>query len=1044
MLKRGLSLLLAVAMMLTVLTVLPASAEQADGMENETADTIIQTDDALAETGVEIADEDVEVSPVGATEEATQPATQAVEPTEPEEPDYPVITGFENVSGGVKISWEPYGTDNTYRVYRRSGSSWQRLAEVDTTSCVVPQDAFTTSVYTIRCIGSDGRFSSWFNTEGWEYYYIGVPDIVYFANTAEGVRLYWKDSYDGLMRVYRRVVGGPWQCLDNGVAFDEELAYTDPADGSRYMYYTDTTAQNGVDYIYTIRVVNYEQNAFLTAHNGGRRYTRDGVPAINGVTNTANGAMISWDKYPGASKYRVYYHSERPGQRSWDLLGTGWKRLGETGATSFTDTTADNGELRVYTVRAIHNDAFVSDFDHVGVNNIFYAAPVFKKIEPEIRIGEGGETAGAIRLEWNALPDVQYRLYRRTSGSSWTRFAQVQADSYVDEDVVKGQLYYYTIRTVDLTGSFFLSDYVGSKGVKFTDTPAIKQIENVDGGAKITWDAVEGADYYRLYYRNESGGWSRIVTRKETSHTDNSVKDGETRVYTLRALNEEQSAFVSDFDRDGVENTYFACPVIKTIESTNEGVKLTWDKTDGAQEYRVYRKTGSGSWTRIGQTAEGAYTDATVSSGVTYRYTLRMITSDSTRFMSSFNNGRAVKYVDTPAILSLQNVDNGVKLTWSKIDGADYYRVYYKNGASWTRFNTLKQTECVDTTIKNGETRIYTVRCLDSNGSFASGFNTDGWSKTFFAPPVITGIASSGAGNIVSWKAQDGVAAYRLYRKTLNGSWGRVMDSTTASSYTDTTAKRGTIYAYTLRCMDAHGNLISSYIDKAKYYKDGKVCNGNVSEGGTFGFKDGYLLIGLNRVDGYLRYYNSEGRMYRDTVIGYDAIGYYYTDADGICCETKEMRLAAEFLAKYCKGNTLKEKAKYGFLYMANNYPYVRVYNDMPNDEKDIPPFANELFELHTGTCYRYAAAYACVMKIAGYRSRFCYGLSGALMHGWTEVYVDGYWYICDVDTQLPSYGFADYEPYMMRNHIWILSKQWYSELTVKNGKATWGRKTYF
>ena len=249
-----------------------------------------------------------------------------------------------------------------------------------------------------------------------------------------------------------------------------------------------------------------------------------------------------------------------------------------------------------------------------------------------------------------------------------------------------------------------------------------------------------------------------------------------------------------------------------------------------------------------------------------------------------------------------------------------------------------------------------------------------------------------------------------------------MFDATTDTSYTDTTAKSGVIYAYTLRLLDDEGNTVSDYIANVRHYRNGVKLNGNISYDGTYGFKDGYQLKGLNRVNGLLRYYNSEGRMYRDTIQNTSS-GYYYIDDDGICIESKEIRLAAEYMAKYCKGDTLQEKMKSGFLYMAKNYPYVRVYNDTPGDEDDVPPFAIELFEYKAGTCYRYAAGFACLARIAGYRSRFCFGYSGTLSHGWTEVYVGGRWLNCDPDAQLPGYGFPDYYPYMTEYHIWNVDK---------------------
>ena len=139
-----------------------------------------------------------------------------------------------------------------------------------------------------------------------------------------------------------------------------------------------------------------------------------------------------------------------------------------------------------------------------------------------------------------------------------------------------------------------------------------------------------------------------------------------------------------------------------------------------------------------------------------------------------------------------------------------------------------------------------------------------------------------------------------------------------------------------------------------------------------------------------------------------------------------------------CKGSTRKERLKYAFQYMAENFPYSRSY-DHPKYASDIAPLAVDMFKNEKGNCYRYAACYACLAKIAGYRSRICIGnTSNGSPHGWTEVLVNGTWYICDVDAQLPGYGFSAYTAYMMKSHFWGTVATNKYELTFENGKAVW------
>ena len=466
---------------------------------------------------------------------------------------------------------------------------------------------------------------------------------------------------------------------------------------------------------------------------------------------------------------------------------------------------------------------------------------------------------------------------------------------------------------------------------------------------------------------------------------------------------------------------------------------IEWTQSAGAEKYRVYYY-GSKGWTKMAETEETSFLDTDVRSGNTYTYTVRCITADGKNFMSDYRAGKKIRYVAAPRITSIENTEDGALIKWGAVNGADFYRIYYKNkNGGWNRLASKYLTEYTDTSVSEGETRVYTIRCLNEDEDFVSDYVSEGWSNTYHGPPAITSVSASGSGNLIKWEKGDDVAAYRLYRKTLGDSWSRLFDSTPDTSYQDNTVQKGKIYAYTLRYLNEGGELISGYRNHVKYYKDGKVVNGKIESSGTYYFEDGYLCTGFKRIDGKLYCFSDSGKMRADVIVK-SGSDYYYVDKNGVCWESKETRLAAEFLAVYCKGDTIKEKMKYGFMYLADNYPYQRVYNDTPTSEKDIAPFASELFEIKKGTCYRYAAGFAYLAKIAGYRTRFCFGYSGVLQHGWTEVYVDGRWLVCDVDAQLPGYNFAPYEVYMRTEHVWALDKRWHSELTVSGGKASWDK----
>ena len=98
-----------------------------------------------------------------------------------------------------------------------------------------------------------------------------------------------------------------------------------------------------------------------------------------------------------------------------------------------------------------------------------------------------------------------------------------------------------------------------------------------------------------------------------------------------------------------VARASLATPKISKAESVYGGVKLTWNKVNGAAKYRVYYK-GRKGWTRMVDTTSTSYIDKDVSSGKNYTYTVRCINSSANKFTSGYDSkGKSVKYISAPA-----------------------------------------------------------------------------------------------------------------------------------------------------------------------------------------------------------------------------------------------------------------------------------------------------------------------------------------------------------------------------------------------------------
>ena len=739
-------------------------------------------------------------------------------------------------------------------------------------------------------------------------------------------------------------------------------------------------------------------------------------PQISGFSNTSTGTKISWNSYSGAVKYRVYVFD-----------GKSWSCVGESTTTNFTHNSLRDGVTYRYTVRAMDkNNKFVGDYNKDGYSNTFFAPPVISSLQ---------NVFGGVTVKWSKNSAIDsYRIYRKTKNTGWKQIGTSDSGSFTDTTAESGISYTYTLRALDAENNF-VSYCNGGKSVTYVKAPTINKIENTVTGSKISWGKCSGASKYRVYYlKNKS--WKALGNTTATSFTHNKLKSEIKYTYTVRCL-DSKGNFASGYDKNGTSNIFLNPPKISSLANINGGVEIKWNTLKYADGYRVYRKTKNTGWTRIGNTEDNTFKDTNVKSGTAYTYTVRCVNEDG-NFASYFNNGKSVTFVKTPTINKIENTATGSKISWGKCSGASKYRVYYLKNKSWKALGNTSATSFTHNKLKSETKYTYTVRCLDSKGNFVSGYDKNGTSNTFIAPPAISKVSKAANGNLVKWNSVPDAAGYRLYRKTVNTSWSRLADVTEGTSYTDTSAKKGNVYSYTLRCLDKNGNLISSYISNTKYYHNGALADGKITVNGKpYYFSKGLFRSGYQKINGKRYYYNSKGEVVKNTIVGSKREGWYYADKNGVCCESEEMRLAAEYMMTYCKGNTLNERMKTGFLYMAKNFPYHRTY-DHPKKAADLPALAIDLFKNKKGNCFRYAAAFACTARIAGYRSRVVIGDTLGSPHGWVEVLVNGKWLICDPDAQLPGYKVPDYTPYMMKKHYWTLNPHVKCEVTIENGKAVW------
>lgn len=150
---------------------------------------------------------------------------------------------------------------------------------------------------------------------------------------------------------------------------------------------------------------------------------------------------------------------------------------------------------------------------------------------------------------------------------------------------------------------------------------------------------------------------------------------------------------------------FIATPQNLTVTAFDAGsITLDWDAASGADEYRIYRATASGSvvgdYTQVDTTATVGYTDTGLLNGERYYY--RVTAADTSEGLESDLSVEVDQLTDLPAPTNLTHPSEGdttADYAWTSNANNGTIRVEYKEPAagSWTTFSTVSNTTEAET-----------------------------------------------------------------------------------------------------------------------------------------------------------------------------------------------------------------------------------------------------------------------------------------------------------------------------------------------------------
>ena len=246
--------------------------------------------------------------------------------------------------------------------------------------------------------------------------------------------------------------------------------------------------------------------------------------------------------------------------------------------------------------------------------------------------------------------------------------------------------------------------------------PSFSSIEVIDGGVQFKWEPYTNNNcpygvFYRVYYMNAKGNWTRMITTAATQYVDADVHIGSSFRYTLRCVTPDGSEFASDYNRSGWTVTYYDTPIIDSVISRTKDTAATGsaDPTEASDTDNAAVTTSSPQKAAQAPTEDAA---AAQSADETAPAETEATEADET----------AVTAHKDSELAPTGSVVNTDTLSWSGKGAA--FRVFRKYldpslKTQVVKQSTAKTTLTVDNTEKD-TVYAYQICALDKNGAAAS------------------------------------------------------------------------------------------------------------------------------------------------------------------------------------------------------------------------------------------------------------------------------------------------------------------------------------
>ena len=565
----------------------------------------------------------------------------------------------------VKVTWQSFGVDESYRVYVYENGEVKDYFDTTEASYTVTDltngteygfavEAFLNGMYTCH-EEADIVYAQPVND-------IIVENVEAVAGDCE-VTITWDEAEYATKYAVYMVDEDISVCLDDEIT-DTSYTVTELTNGTEYGFYVMAFADEWSEASETV----YATPKLLTVPQN--------VEAVAGNKKVT----ITWDEVENATKYAVYIYIDG----KYTCLDS------NITDTSYTATGLTNDTKYGFKVKA-----YVGKWR--AASDMVYATPVFNIVPQNVKAAAG---IGEATITWNAVDDAaRYAVYKYIDGEYICVDSQIKATSYTVKDLTNYTKYGFKVKAyVDGTWS------AASSMAYATPIGNIvpQNIRTVSGDTYIVlrWDAVEGAERYRVY-KYIDGEYTIVDSYVDsTDLAVGNLINGTKYGFKIKAY--VNGIWSAASEMVWVTPLGNIVPQNVKAEAGNGEATVTWDAVAGAQRYAVYIYV-DGKYTCLDSNIiTTSYTAADLTNGTKYGFKVKAYAG------GKWSAASAIAYATPLGNIVPQNVnatagDGEATVTWDAVAGAQRYAVYiYVDGEYTCLDSNIKMTSYTAADLTNG------------------------------------------------------------------------------------------------------------------------------------------------------------------------------------------------------------------------------------------------------------------------------------------------------------------------------------------------------